>query len=120
MSFKYKQVIVVRTDLAMRPGKIAAQVAHAAVTCVELARKEKPDWLKAWLDEGQCKIVLKVPSLDELLQLKEKAQSLGLPCCLIVDRGLTEIPPNTVTCLGIGPAPSELIDKVTGHLPLLR
>jgi len=60
-----------------------------------------------------------VKSEKELLELQEQVEELGLPCALIVDRGLTEIPPNTVTCLGIGPAPAEKVDKLTGNLPLL-
>lgn len=117
--FHYKQVIIFRADLKMSKGKIAAQAGHAAVSAVEEARKHHKDWLKAWLNEGQCKIIVKVKSEKELLELEKQAKELGLPCSLIIDRGLTEIPPGTVTCLGIGPAPAEQLNKITGKLPLL-
>lgn len=71
------------------------------------------------MNEGQCKIAVKVKSEKELLDLEKKAKALSLPCALIVDRGLTEVPPGTITCLGIGPAPAEEVDKITGLLPLL-
>jgi len=71
------------------------------------------------LEEGQCKVVVKVKNEEELLELKKRAKELGLPHALIVDRGLTEVPPDTITCLGIGPAPAEKLDKLTGKLPLL-
>jgi PTH2 family peptidyl-tRNA hydrolase len=60
-----------------------------------------------------------VKSERELRELEEQAKELGLPHALIVDKGLTEVPPGTVTCLGIGPAPSDKVDKITGGLPLL-
>jgi len=103
----------------MSKGKIAAQAGHAAVSAAEEARKHYKEWFKAWIDEGQCKVVVKVRSEKELLDLEKQAKEMRLPCALIVDRGLTEIPSGTITCLGIGPAPSEKVDKITGKLPLL-
>ncbi len=112
-------VVVFRSDLHLSRGKAAVQAGHAAVSAAEEARKRHRDWWEEWLYEGQRKIAVKVKTEKELEELEEQAKELGLPCALIVDRGLTEIPPNTVTCLGIGPAPSEKIDKLTGNLPLL-
>ncbi|MEM3672696.1 MAG: peptidyl-tRNA hydrolase Pth2 [Candidatus Bathyarchaeia archaeon] len=117
--FRYKQVIVFRSDLKLSKGKIAAQAGHAAVSAAEEARKHKKNWWEAWLDEGQCKIAVKVKGEKELRELEKQAMELGLPYALIVDRGLTEVPPGTVTCLGVGPAPSEKVDRITGGLPLL-
>lgn len=117
--FRYKQVIVFRTDLKLSKGKAAVQAGHAAVSGAEEARKHFKKWWQAWISEGQRKIAVKVKNEDELGALRTEAEELALPHALIIDRGLTEIPPNTVTCLAIGPAPSETIDKITGTLPLL-
>ncbi len=118
-SFKFKLVIAVRRDLEMGKGKIAVQVGHATITVAEETRKRHPEWWKEWMDEGQCKVVVKVKSEDELRALKRKADDLDLPAAFIQDRGLTQVEPGTVTCVGIGPAPAELVDRVTGGLPLL-
>ena len=117
--FRYKQVIVFRSDLRLSKGKIAAQAGHAAISAAEEARKRHKEWWNAWIEEGQCKIAVKVKSEKELLELEKQVKELALPYALIIDRGLTEIPPDTVTCLGIGPAPAEKIDKITGMLPLV-
>jgi PTH2 family peptidyl-tRNA hydrolase len=117
--FELKQAIAVRSDLKMGKGKLATQVAHAAVSAAERARKSHCEWWEEWLTEGQCKITLKVKNLTELLDLERSAAQMHLPYSLITDRGLTQIPPATVTCLGIGPAPSTKIDKITGTLQLL-
>ncbi len=117
--FRYKQVIVFRSDLKLSKGKASVQAGHAAVSAAEEARKRHREWWDEWIWEGQRKIAVKVKSEKELLALEEQSQELGLPCALIVDRGLTEIPPNTTTCLGIGPAPAEKMDRLTGRLPLL-
>jgi len=117
--FKYKQVIAVRVDLGMSPGKLAVQVAHGSVASVERTRRERREWLDAWLREGGKKVVVKVANERELRELGERAEGLGLSRELIQDAGLTELPPGTATVLAIGPAPSELVDKLTGGLPLL-
>ncbi len=118
-SFSYKMVIVVRTDIKMSKGKMAAQAGHAAVSASEYARKNRPEWWTPWINEGQCKIAVKAKSEQEILELERKARNTKLPAVLIVDRGLTEIPPNTTTCLGIGPAPANKVDTITGKLSLL-
>lgn len=117
--FEYKQVIVFRSDLKLGKGKIAAQAGHAAVSAAQDAYVHHKKWWEAWLFEGQRKIAVKVQNEKELLALEEQTKDLGLPNALIVDRGLTQIPEGTVTCLGIGPAPAEMIDRLTGKLPLL-
>ncbi len=117
--FEYKQVIVFRSDLKLSKGKIAAQAGHAAVSAAQAAHNRHKSWWDAWLFEGQRKVAVKVKSEEELLELEEQANDFGLPNSLIVDRGLTEVPPGTVTCLGIGPAPAAIVDKVTGKLKLL-
>ncbi len=113
---EYKQCIVTREDLKLSKGKFAVQVAHAAISASEWASKSD---LEKWKEGGQKKIVLKVPTLNDLYELKEKARREGLPTALIQDAGLTEIPQGTVTVLGIGPAKEELIDKVTRNLKLV-
>ena len=117
--FEYKQVLVFRKDLQMSKGKIAAQAGHAAVSAAQDAFVHHKKWWEAWLFEGQRKIAVKVQNEKELGELEKAADELGLPHALIVDRGLTEIPEGTVTCLGIGPAPAERIDRLTGKLQLL-
>jgi PTH2 family peptidyl-tRNA hydrolase len=115
---QYKLVIVVRDDLKMSVGKLAAQVAHAAVTCALDAKSRKPKWFSEWYREGQRKVVLRAEDIEELRALDNKAAKAGLSHVLIADAGLTELPPNTTTCLGIGPAPEKDLDPITGSLPL--
>ncbi len=113
-----KQVIIVRADLGMGKGKIAAQVGHACVLGAENVRKSKPEWFSKWW-VGQAKIVLKVNSETELEKIKYNAIEMGLPWAEVTDAGHTQIAPGTFTCLSIGPAPEEQIDKITSELKLL-
>jgi len=113
-----KQVIVVRTDLDMGKGKIAAQVGHACVLGAEHVRKSNPDWFSVWWT-GQEKIVLKVANLKKLEQVKQDAIEFNLPWSEVTDAGHTQIASGTTTCISIGPAPEEKIDKITGDLKLL-
>ncbi len=114
-----KQVIVVRTDLKMGKGKLAAQVAHAALASAEEGMERHASWYREWKVQGQAKVVVKGADESVLQELFKKAKSIGLPSSLIQDAGRTQLEPGTVTCLGVGPAPAELIDRVTGQLKLL-
>jgi len=113
-----KQAVVVRTDLRMGKGKMAAQVGHACVLGAEHVRKAHPEWFREWWS-GQEKIVLKVSGIVELQKVKMAAIDLGLPWSEVADAGRTQIAPGTVTCISIGPAPENLIDRVAGDLKLL-
>ncbi len=116
---EYKQVLVVRSDLKMGKGKLAVQVAHAAISAAEETRKNCPSWYRPWIAESQAKICVKVENEAELRLLKERIDCEHLPNALIQDAGLTQLEPETTTCLGIGPLPAELVDRFTSHLKLL-
>ncbi len=122
----------------MGKGKIAAQCAHASMkvltdlgkfTTVEdsngtikhrIFGMKAPEVMYEWLNNNYAKIVVSVDSEEKLLDLFRVAKTANILCSLVTDNGLTEfhgVPTNT--CVAIGPALSEDIDKLTGHLPLL-
>ncbi len=111
-----KQAILVRNDLNIGKGKIATQVAHASL---EAYKKADKDIIKKWEEGGSKKIVLKVNSLNELLEFKKKADQLKIPLALINDAGLTQLKESTTTCLGLGPDDEDKIDKLIKDLKLL-
>jgi PTH2 family peptidyl-tRNA hydrolase len=115
-NFRYKQCLVIRNDVKMSCGKRCAQAAHASIGAYNNADKSLQ---KAWLSEGQKKVVLKANDERTLHELKVIAERNGISSSLIQDAGMTEIPPGTITALGLGPARSEDLDKITGNLSLL-
>ena len=114
-----KQAIIVRTDLELGKGKLAGQVAHAAVDAFIHAKSADPVGTEKWLSEGAKKIVLKISTEKELVQLFQDAHDAGLPCSLIRDAGKTQIEPGTITAVGIGPANDAKIDMRVSNLKLL-
>ncbi len=135
-----KMMIVMRRDLKMRKGKIAAQAGHACIDAVlmalnregrlgdlemtsggmELKLTEKPaSPLSDWFMHGCAKICVYVDSEDALLEIAQKAEERGIIASVITDAGMTEfhgIP--TKTCLALEPLPAEIADELTGSLPL--
>ena len=116
----FKQVIVIRADLKMGKGKLAAQCCHACLEAYEKALSREPDWVEEWKEIGQEKVVLKVDTEKELLEMFEavKKRFQGMPA-LIMDAGRTQIASGTKTCFAIGPVPEDEIDKITGKLKLV-
>ncbi|XP_030042159.1 peptidyl-tRNA hydrolase 2, mitochondrial isoform X2 [Microcaecilia unicolor] len=115
---EFKMVLIVRNDLKMGKGKVAAQCAHAAVSAYKQVLKRNPELLKQWEYCGQPKVVVRAPDEETLIQLLSHATEVGLTVSLIQDAGRTQITPGSRTVLGIGPGPAKLIDTVTGHLKL--
>ena len=113
---EYKQVILVRMDLDLSIGKLAAQVSHASLDAALAAKK---DILIEWRKGGAKKVVLQVADLDELTAYKQKADAAKIANALISDAGHTEVPSGTVTCLAIGPDKEAEINKITGALRML-
>lgn len=112
-----KLAIVVRKDLDMRSGKIAVQIGHASVIAYRMA--SGTDEAERWFQEGQKKIVLKVPDETTLKKIGEIAQFNQLQINSVYDFGLTQIAPNTLTCIAIGPDDDEKINQITKGLSLL-
>lgn len=113
-----KMVLVVRTDLGMQKGKVAAQCAHAAVMCYKKALAEQPKVLSSWETLGQTKVCVRVGSEEELLQLAGLAKEAGLVNAVVRDAGRTQVEVGSYTVLGIGPGYVSQMEGITGHLRL--
>lgn len=119
---KPKMVLIVRTDVKMTPGKIAAQCAHAAVALYQSGLKSQQSvFLKSWLILGQPKIVLRVDSNCEsaLKNVYSAAKNKNLNACMIYDAGRTQIESGTLTVVGVGPNNSSDVDEITKKFKLL-
>lgn len=118
---KFKMTIVVRKDLQMSTGKIAAQVAHGALEAYKKSLKSNPDFVANWEKaSGSAKIVLQINSLKEILELSDLATKLNITHAIISDAGRTEVEPGTITVIAFGPGPFDMIDKITGELSTFR
>jgi PTH2 family peptidyl-tRNA hydrolase len=115
--YKMKLAIIIRKDLEMRTGKIAGQVGHASVMAYRMASATHEG--EQWYQEGQKKIILKVYDEEILLKLGGIAILNQLQVNSVRDFGLTQIAPDTLTCIAIGPDEDEKIDAVTKGLSLL-
>lgn len=112
-------VLVVRNDLNMTKGKIMSQCCHAAVGAFEEIQKTDPHSMQKWQYSGQAKVAVKSNSLDDVIQIVETAEKLGIVTFKVIDYDTNQVDAGYVTCLGVGPAPKDVLDPITGHLKLL-
>jgi len=117
--FQYKMVIVIPKEIKLTKGLMAVHVSHVAVSTVEEAKKNNPKLVSNWFSEGQKKVIVQVPTIEELTALFQKAQHLGLPCTIVKESEKGKLPKGTITALGIGPAPNSKVDPITANLKLL-
>ena len=115
----YKQVIIVRQDLKLPKGKIAAQAGHACVEATLRAMERKRETVRRWRHDGMKKIALKVPDERTLLRVVQQAKDAGLTTAIITDAGRTIVEPGTRTCAAIGPDDEDRIDAITKDIQLL-
>ncbi|KAL9344833.1 hypothetical protein Peur_062508 [Populus x canadensis] len=120
----FKMVLVVRNDLKMGKGKIAAQCSHATLGLYKKLLNRAPKALNRWEMCAQPKVVVKIESEEDMLVLQERAKSLKLPTHITIDAGRTQIAPNSRTVMAIlgksfRSRPVEVVDDVTGGLKLL-
>ncbi|KAJ7107650.1 peptidyl-tRNA hydrolase PTH2-domain-containing protein [Mycena crocata] len=112
-----KLVLIVRTDLKMGSGTISAQ--HATLACYKTLVKRNPQLVKHWERTGQAKIALKAGSEKQLSELESLAKSLNLCARSVPDHESTQGEPRSRAILAIGPAPIDVVNRVTGKLRLL-
>ena len=118
-SLDAKQIIIIRTDLKMGKGKIAAQASHASVLATLMAQRDNRVWYDSWMKMGMKKVVVKVASEDELSLVFQKGSKAKLPRAFINDAGHTQLEPGTATAAALGPAPASVLDPLTKMYKLL-
>lgn len=115
-----KTVILVRTDLDMPVGKVAAQACHGMRMLMQRNKDRYPSNIQYWADDKYRTICLAVESEKEMFELKHLAEHKRMDTYLVTDAGLTCNDPGTHTCLVIGPHIDPIVDEVTGRLRLLK
>jgi PTH2 family peptidyl-tRNA hydrolase len=117
------QYIIVRSDLGMKKGKMAAQVAHAAVLSVRKVEYNGDvldrTWLQEWEDGAYAKIVLRADTFEQFKAIVAAFESEELLHSIVTDAGRTQIEAGSMTAVGLQPMPRNMAKPVVGHLSLL-
>lgn len=139
-----KQIIIVRKDLHLSPGKFSAQVSHASMAFLSNWIQNHMDYegkvvgqldtyTMEWIKGSFTKIVCEARNKSQLLKAIEYANELGYKeqqdFFLIKDNCLTEIEPEetdingvgrTLTCIGFKPLPDDIASKISKKYQLYR
>lgn len=103
-------------SLGMRKGKIASQACHAAVKAALLSSLSV---YTAWDEQGHKKVVLWAENAEHIAKIANESAKFKIPAAIIVDQGLTQITPDSVTALALGPDSETILDSLTANLPLV-
>lgn len=96
--------IFANKEANMSPGKLAAQVAHAACLAQRGSKKELVD---DWYEFGfYTKVILEARDAEHIRTIEKYLKSRSMKTFMVIDEGYTELPKHTITALGV-----EVIDK---------
>ena len=128
--------LLVRRDLKMPVGKVAAQVGHGVQALMKAMlltngvifiddpsgkgeTHEVRDCFRTWDGGSMTKVALGVEDEAELNQIFEQLDGLKIPYLTVTDEGRTHVEPGTVTCAVVNPLPKLLLKPILGRLRLL-
>tara|TARA_X000000950_G_C13888602_1_gene649900 strand:- start:1131 stop:1574 length:444 start_codon:yes stop_codon:yes gene_type:complete len=101
--------------LKLGKGKLLAQVSHGIQQATEYLVKHELDLYKRYTEDC-IKITLKISSKDELFNLLDN--TLNLKKFLVIDKGRTQCPENTLTCVTFLPIKRKDVPFEISSLPL--
>lgn len=117
MNDEYVMYLIVRTDLKMSKGKIAAQCGHAVQWLVINGLQNKS--FKEYLKGCYAKICLKIPSETEMDKISGYCYHKRINHYQVIDAGRTQVPVNSKTVLGVGPLRRSQVPDLIRDLKLL-
>lgn len=113
--------LLIRADLNMPKGKIAAQAGHAVqlvIRNVECAGDpQSMDWLRQWEAGSYAKIALRLNGHDWFAWMKNAMHDIIY--ATVVDEGRTAVEPGTMTAVGLQPMPRSRVQEIVGKMKLL-
>lgn len=90
-----KVYIVINTTLKMGKGKLLSQVGHGIEYMVENLILNKPDLFQEYKQRPPKKICVKADDS----KIKELSRKHCDKCCKVIDAGLTQVEPGSLTVL---------------------
>ncbi|XP_027846294.2 peptidyl-tRNA hydrolase 2, mitochondrial-like isoform X2 [Aphis gossypii] len=104
---EFKMALLVRHDLKMGKGKVAAQCSHAIVHCYEEGLRLKLKEINSWESNNKPVDIFKVADEETMLEFQQLAIEKGFNTYVVVDAGRTQVAPRSKTVMAIGPVESE-------------
>ena len=109
-------IFVVRKDLKMRQGKIAAQCGHASLGIFQKVVKHMPFIAEQWLEKKFPKVFYFCQNEDVMNAMEHSGRQKGYLTLIIHDAGRTQIAAGSATVLAIGPVKKDdVADVIEGH-----
>lgn len=99
----YSMIVLVRKDLSMKPGKVAAQCIHAITGAYNQTLDSKITQLFMKSDFERRVLCLKIANEEEMIKMKASLDELKINNFIQVDLGFTQVPAMTKTVMAIGP-----------------